>query len=174
MKKQLINEVARMKRLAGLITESQYEATVAVNEDGDYEDLGQGDDRNYDTKDHIYGTFKEWLQGLIERHGNEKKGSLGVADQIKKLTKDNMDATPEDFIAQMMRWGSGTPKYINFYSEDGKIIGKGTYPYGEWDMTKGERGVGVVHPPTDETPSSLIYPDDEVGKSLGFTPRTND
>jgi len=136
----------------------------------EYQDLGQGDDRNYETKDHIYNTFKEWLEGLIERHGNEKKGSLGVAAQIKTLTKGNMDATPEDFIAQMMRWGSGTPKYINFYSEDGKIIGKGTYPYGEWDMTKGERGMGVVYPPTDETPSSLIYPksDNETDKRSGY------
>lgn len=165
MKKQLINEVARMRRLAGLITESQYEAAVAENEDGEYEDLGQGDDRNYETKDHIYNTFKEWLQGLIERHGNEKKGSLGVADQIKRLTKGNMDATPEDFIAEMKRWGSGSPRYINFYSEDGEIIGKGTYPYGEWNLAD---GTGTVHPPTDETPSKLIYPDDEETSGYKF------
>ena len=180
MKKQLINEVARMRRLAGLITESQYEATIAENEDGEYVDLGQGDDRNYDTAEHIHSNFNDWLKDLTERYK-----SLGTT--VNEIGVDISNVTPEEFVKAMYKKGNGKrydmqapidnpgrdvyQAYKAFSYQKPKIVaGQTLGKYGEWDMTAGKNGVGTVFSTSNTPKSPEVYTksDNETDKRSGY------
>jgi len=155
MSKQQINERAYMQKVAGLITESEYVAIVN-EEDG----LENGK----------YKDFNKWLEVLKQTHTSESNKSTGVSGQIQKLTKGEK-VTPEQFIAAIKAWSKGNT-YASFtYDEDkNKIVAAQSMPrieYGEWSLENGE---GVVNPPSDVTPSSLIYPksDNETDKRSGY------
>jgi len=146
----------------------------------EYEDLGQGDDRNYDTKDHIYGTFKEWLQGLIERYK-----SLGAT--VSEIGVDVNNVTPEEFVKAMYKKGNGKrydmqapidnpgrnvqQSYKAFSYQKPKIVaGQTLGKYGEWDMTAGKNGVGTVFSTSNTPKSPEVYTksDNETDKRSGY------